>query len=360
MRTMKKTITLLLGLTMIFALGHAQNIDIATVAIPAGTFTMGSPDDESYRQNNEIVHEVTLSAFTMSKYEITCKEFAGFLNVKGIGSNGKYSAGNYPTEPLISANGGMYYTPMQLEYVDGKWSPVAGGDNYPVVNVTWYGATEFATYAGGRLPTEAEWEYACRATTTTRFNTGVDLAPEQANYDCFGSGTCPSYIEISSKAVGSYLPNAWGLYDMHGNVAEWCSDYPATRFAESETNPTGDATGFFRAIRGGSWHDASADWCRSAARNVLDPVEYDGVVGFRIVKSTSTGIKELSSQLPVRIQNGNIIVTAQSGSPVEVFNALGLKLQSQTANSVETTLSNLPKGQVLIVRSGNAVARVIL
>lgn len=360
---MNKTITLLLGLILTIAMGHAQNINIATVAIPAGTFTMGSPDDEVYRSNKEIVHEVILSAFTMSKYEITCKEFASFLNAKAIGSNGKYAAGNYPTEPLIFAESNMNSTPMQLEYVDGKWSPVAGGDNYPVVNVTWYGATEFATYAGGRLPTEAEWEYACRATTTTRFNTGVDLAPGQANYDCFNSGTCPSYIETSSKAVGSYLPNAWGLYDMHGNVAEWCSDYPATRFAESETDPTGDATGKSRAVRGGGWNDADADYCRSAARDVWSPVDYHGALGFRIVKSTLvSGLHhgETTSKLSVYSQNGNLVVSTQRGNEIRVLNVYGQKLQRKQAVSNETSFSGLPKGQLLIVKSGKDAAKTIL
>lgn len=216
---MKKTILLVLGLTMAFSIAQAQNdsmyvmkagavilkqsikladvdsiifyrptitnsttLIIETVDIPAGTFTMGSPSSEAGRNaNNEVQYEVTLSAFKMSKYEITNAEYAAFLNAKSIGSDGKYVAGAYPTSVLIYAS--VSPSDWGLHYTGGQWIPASGFENYPVVFVTWYGATEFATYAGGRLPTEAEWEYACRANTTTPYNTGDCLSYTQANYN---------------------------------------------------------------------------------------------------------------------------------------------------------------------------------
>jgi formylglycine-generating enzyme required for sulfatase activity len=117
----------------------------------------------------------------MSKYEITNTQYAAFLNARGIGSNGLYAAGAYPTQALIYASSGSY--DLGLHYSGSQWTPVAGYETSPVINVTWYGATEFATYAGGTLPTEAQWEYACRAGTTTPFSTGNYLTNLQANYN---------------------------------------------------------------------------------------------------------------------------------------------------------------------------------
>jgi hypothetical protein len=151
-----------------------QQLKIELASIPAGTFTMGSPTNEPNRDSDETQFQVTLSAFRMSKYEITNAQYAAFLNAKNIGSDGKYAAGAYPTQPLIYASSGSYN--WGLNYTGGQWAPVAGYENHPVINVTWYGATEFATYVGGALPTEAQWEYAARGGTTTAFHTGACLS----------------------------------------------------------------------------------------------------------------------------------------------------------------------------------------
>ena len=140
------------------------SLKLETVLIPAGTFTMGSPADEPNRGTDETQHQVTLSAFRMSKYEITNAQYAAFLNAKSIGSDGKYAAGAYPTQALIYASSSSY--DWGLHYTNNQWVPVSGYENNPVINVTWYGATEFATYIGGTLPTEAQWEYACRGAST--------------------------------------------------------------------------------------------------------------------------------------------------------------------------------------------------
>jgi formylglycine-generating enzyme len=259
-------------------------LNIATVQIPAGTFTMGSPINEVDRFDDERQHQVTLSAFRMSKYEITNARYAAFLNTKSIGSDGRYTAGVFPTQTLIWASSGHY--DWGLHYTSEQWIPVAGYENHPVINVTWYGATEFATYAGGILPTEAQWEYACRGNTNTPFNVGNCLSNVQANYNwllpysiCTNTiTTCPG----TTQTAGTYSVNAYGLYDMHGNVWEWCSDWYGTYPATTQSNPTGETTGMSRVFRGGGWN-GNARFCRSAYRGNYYPESYSNFIGFRII-----------------------------------------------------------------------------
>ena len=261
-----------------------QKLKIELVSISAGTFTMGSPATEVNHESGEVEHQVTLSAFKMSKYEITNAQYAAFLNAKSIGSNGTYAAGAYPTQALIYATSGSY--DWGLHYNTNKWEPVAGYENNPVINVTWYGATEFATYAGGTLPTEAQWEYACRAGTSTPFNTGDFLTNLQANYDWaypYNGGTNTATTSPGKpQAVGTYAANAWGLHDMHGNVWEWCSDWYGTYPTTSQNNPTGATTGSHRVHRGGGWSGSAQD-CRSAYRNRNYPSYGNSHRGFRVV-----------------------------------------------------------------------------
>ena len=255
--------------------------DIPTSAIPSGSFTMGSPLTEVNRNTDETQYQVTLSAFRMSKYEITNAQYAAFLNAKSIGSNGLYAAGAYPTQTLIYSN-----TSWGLTYSGSQWVPVAGYENAPVINVTWYGATEYATYIGGTLPTEAQWEYACRAGTTTPFNTGDFLTNGQANYNWAypyngGTNTVTTYPG-KTQPVGTYAANAYGLYDMHGNVYECCADLYGTYPTTAQTDPTGAATGSYRVLRGGGW-DSYARSCRSAFRISYIPGNYSDGIGFRVV-----------------------------------------------------------------------------
>jgi formylglycine-generating enzyme required for sulfatase activity len=160
----------------------------------------------------------------------------------------------------------------------------AVGDDFPVESVTWLQAVEFcrklselpAEKEAGRvyrLPTEAEWEYACRAGTTSPWHCGEGLAPAQANF----SGR-------NTQRVGSYPPNAWGLYDMHGNVREWCSDYYDGKYylRGPAGDPQGPETGSHRVARGGSWRDSDV-LCRSAYRFNDAPVLADDHIGFRVV-----------------------------------------------------------------------------
>jgi formylglycine-generating enzyme required for sulfatase activity len=264
-----------------FPLNNGSNpLNIETALIPAGTFAMGSPLTEPDRFDNEVQHLVTLSVYRMSKYETSNAQFAAFLNAKSIASNGLYALGAFPTQVLIYAN-----SSWGLTWTGTQWQPVAGKENFPVVNVTWYGATEFATYAGGRLPTEAEWEYACRGNTITAFSTGTCLNNTEANYAWLLPLTgCTNTITTypgQTQAINSYSPNAYGLYNMHGNVFEWCSDWYGTYSTTVQTNPTGASTGTTRVIRGGSWN-FNAQACRSAFRNAYNPYSNYFTGGFRL------------------------------------------------------------------------------
>ena len=265
--------------------GTTTKIDISMVNIPAGNFMMGTPTSEPNHGANETQFQVTLSAFKMSKYEITNAQYAAFLNAEKIGANALYAAGAYPNQTLIYQSTPPY--DWGLHYSGTLWVPVTGFENSPVTAVNFYGATVFATYVGGRLPTEAEWEYACRAGTTGPFSTGSCLSSLEANYGWSQPyNTCVRTNNPSPGkplAVGSYAPNPWGLYDMQGNEWEWCSDiygaYPTT----PQTNPTGAKTGTGRVTRGGSY-DASAAMCRSGSRAGCDANPITGLnMGMRIV-----------------------------------------------------------------------------
>jgi formylglycine-generating enzyme required for sulfatase activity len=184
------------------------------------------------------------------------------------------------------------------EVTNAQWSRVMGGvpsnwkdDDRPVENVTWTDVVEFCRKlseqpeerAAGRvyrLPTEAEWEYACRAGTTTKWASGDDekTLGDMAWFDT-NSGS-------QTRPVGQKRPNAWGLYDMHGNVWEWCSDWYGAYAAEAIADPTGPAGGSDRVLRGGSWY-STATYCWSAFRYGDVPLSrYDGL-GFRLALSPS-------------------------------------------------------------------------
>ena len=251
---------------------------IKMVSIKAGTFTMGSPPSEPERYSDEgPQYSVTLSAFRLSAYAITNEQYCRFLNDRGIGSNGQGSVTGFGTQYLIYSSG------WGVAYASGQWRPQTGYAGHPVVYVTWYGAKAFCDWAGGRLPTEAEWEYACRAGTTTPFNTGNNLTTLQANYNGnypYNGNPKGTYLG-RTQPVGSYAPNAWWLYEMHSNVWEWCNDWRGNYSSSSQTNPTGPSSGLGRVIRGGSW-GSSAGGCRSAWRSDDGPDGYGPDIGFRL------------------------------------------------------------------------------
>jgi len=163
---------------------------------------------------------------------------------------------------------------------------VSQADDEPVTMVTWQQAVDFCRWLSKkedrpyRLPTEAEWEYACRAGTTTKSSRGDSLSVEQANI--------AGDKRHRTQPVGSYPPNPWGLYDMHGNVAEWCLDWYGAYPSEAQTDPLGRAGGYVRVVRGGSydvpaWKDDNARYCRSANRAGHLPQDANRCTGFRVV-----------------------------------------------------------------------------
>jgi formylglycine-generating enzyme required for sulfatase activity len=253
--------------------------ELNMVWIPCGTFVMGSPTSEAERFSDETQHTVTLTkGFYMGKYAVTQGEYLALM-----GSNPSY----FTTED--------YYG-----------NPIPPDLNRPVEQVSWIDATNYCAHltvqeqAAGRLPagwvyrlpTESEREYACRAGTTTAFHYGNALHGGMANfYDYYEYDASIGDIYVSNPAVpwlprtttvGSYQPNAWGLYDMHGNVWEWCQDWYGSYPSGTVADPQGPASGSARVIRGGCWSIVGRD-CRSAGRNGGIPSDGDGGLGFRVV-----------------------------------------------------------------------------
>ena len=245
--------------------------------IPAGTFLMGSPEDELGRESNETQHQVTLTQdYYVGVFEVTQRQYELVT-----GSNPSYYKGD--TRPVEN-----------VSYDDLRGTSAEGGAGWPgqghaVDAGSFFGKLRAKTGLVLDLPTEAQWEYACRAGTTTALNSGKDLT---------ATGACPNLAEVGRydynksdgkggysqhTRVGSYLPNAWGLYDMHGNVYEWCLDWFSSYGTAAVTDPAGSPTGSDRVFRGGSWYSRYAPDCRSAPRYSFDPsYRYDNF-GFRAV-----------------------------------------------------------------------------
>ena len=260
--------------------------DVKLLFIRGGTFTMGSPASEPGRSDRETQHVVAVYDFYLSEKEITNEQYCRFLNEIGVRNNGYITIPVYGYVRLIEKS----EWGVQYSYSSYKWIPAGDADNHPVRNVSWYGAMSYCAWAGGRLPTEAEWEYACRAGTTTPFNTGNNITTSQANYNGipYNNNDARGTYLRRTQSVGSYVPNAWGLYDMQGNVSEWCSDWHGVFGPgdEGSIDPQGPSSGSYRVWRGGNWY-FSAACSRSSYRNYFHPASCDNYIGFRIACSSN-------------------------------------------------------------------------
>ena len=232
---------------------------------------MGSPKSENYRNSEEKQHTLMLSDFYISTTEITIAQYLEFLNEIEVNKDGSYHGLEYidmdDKECPIDFNNNKFFFSANHFILN---------ENYPVCEVTWAGAVAFAKWAGGRLPTEAEWEYAARGGNKSKgfIYAGSDTIRKVAVY----LGTSKRKL----KPVASKPPNELGLFDMSGSVWEWCQDWYAPYPTTNQTNPTGGKTGKFRVIRGGSWNNHAED-CRVAYRGNRNPKSSGIDCGFRIV-----------------------------------------------------------------------------
>jgi formylglycine-generating enzyme required for sulfatase activity len=210
---------------------------------------MGSPTTEEGRKDDEYQHQVTLSRlFYIQTTEVTVGQW-------------RLVMGNNPS-----------YSP--------------GCDDCPVDNVSWVDAQEFIGHLNAkeganyyRLPTEAEWEYSSRAGSNTAYCFGSSTS-QLGNYAWYNENS-----EYKKHPVGRKRPNAWGLYDMHGNAWEWCQDWYGDYPLGSVTDPDGPSTGSDRVFRGGHWLSLYASYCRSASRSSINPYNHYEILGFRLART---------------------------------------------------------------------------
>ena len=247
------------------------------VEVPGGTFVMGCVDgrDTPCEDNELPPHQVTLSGFAMSKYEITNRQYATFLNM----------ASNVPDDLSAWYQIGDRVN-ARIEKNGDRYIVQAGFENHPVTLVSWTGARAFARWLSQetgntyRLPTEAEWEYAARG--------GEKGATEQFKFSGSNNlnevGWWSENSKLSTHPVGQKQPNLLGLYDMSGNVWEWCSDLYGLYQQGSSQNPIGATESQFRVNRGGGWESVD-DYCRMAFRNTTYPSQTGTHLGFRLVRS---------------------------------------------------------------------------
>jgi len=242
-----------------------NSVNMTLMYIPAGTFRMGSPLSEAERGSDEgPQHEITLTRrFYLAIYPVTQRQYQAVM-----GTNPSY-------------------------FHAGK----GGGPDFPVESISWHEAVEFcgrlsdlpeekAAGRAYRLPTEAEWEYACRGGVAMPFSSGLTLSGREANFNGnypYGPTGRGGYLERTSK-VGSYPPNPYGLFDMHGNVWEWCADYYDRNYYRNSPryDPKGPGEGTLRVVRGGSCYNIGR-FCRSAYRFGIAPGNRDIDVGMRVI-----------------------------------------------------------------------------
>ena len=246
--------------------------------IDPGTFLMGSPENELGHYDDETQHKVAISQpFYIGVFEVTQRQYR---MIEGMDSPGLKFKGD--TKPVD-----------HISFIDIRgWECLGDSESKSdeIDDSSFLGGLRSKLRMNFDLPTEAQWEYACRAGTTTALSNGRNLTDRKHDDGldglgryAFNGGCAEGSVQNGHVPVGSYLPNAWGLYDMHGNVSEWCFDrYKADLGSDAVCDPKGPEKGKFRVLRGGSW-DSPASSCRSASRDLYYP-DYDfSSYGFRVV-----------------------------------------------------------------------------
>jgi formylglycine-generating enzyme required for sulfatase activity len=251
----------------------APDIQLEMVEIPGSTFLMGAPKSEAQSYDSERPqHKVTISPFFMGKFTITQEQWR-----------------------VIAADESLKVK-IDLQPEPANFKGKKDSAQRPVEQVSWEDATEFCarlakkTGRAYRLPTEAEWEYACRAGTTTPFAFGATITPDIVNYDGnypYADAPKGQYRQETIPVGSLGVANAFGVFDMHGNVWEWCQDWYGEYTNKEQTDPTGPPTGEYRLLRGGSWDNYSRS-CRAAFRNNLVARNFLANVGFRVVVGART------------------------------------------------------------------------
>jgi len=241
--------------------------------IEPGTFTMGSPTDELGRKSKETKHQVTLTrGCWMAVFETTQRQWELVMGEKPSYFDDSSCYESRPVEKV------------SYDMIRGSSTGAGWPANSDVDAESFLGKLRAKTGGMFDLPTEAQWEYACRAGTTTALNSGKNLTKASycPNMDDVGRYNNNGGSSDGTAKVGSYAPNAWGLYDMHGNVSEWCLDWGLTDLGDSAvSDPSGEASGSNRILRGGNWN-SDAELCRSAFRGSASPATIAIYSGFRL------------------------------------------------------------------------------
>jgi formylglycine-generating enzyme required for sulfatase activity len=239
------------------------SISMEMIFCPPGTFTMGSPTSETGRGTDETQHQVTLTnGFYLGKYEVTQAQYQMVMNGNSAGLNAdpsQFKGSNRPVEQASWEDAQVFLT--RLNSIEQSAGRLPNGWKYV-------------------LPTEAEWEYACRAGTTTAYSWGNDINSSRANYNWDG-GPNDGNDSKQTVNIGQFSANPWGFFDMHGNVWEWVHDWKANYLTGAQTDPEGPASGSYRVIRGGSWHN-DGSILRSAKHNNFTPSSRGYNLGFRV------------------------------------------------------------------------------
>ncbi|WEG13547.1 formylglycine-generating enzyme family protein [Pullulanibacillus sp. KACC 23026] len=276
------------------------------IYIPGGEFLMGTEDKEGFPWDGEgPIRNVTVKPFYIDPYTVTNLEFKQFVEVTGYVTEAEKFKWSYVFHLFVPSTGvkvlgSPRQTPWWLAVEEAYWKQPEGPGSgieerldHPVVHISWNDAQAYCDWAGKRLPTEAEWEFAARGgLVQKRYPWGDDLTPDGKHMCNIWQGKFPVENDASDGYVGTapvktYEPNGYGLYQIVGNVWEWCSDFFSPTYHKSGqcVNPTGPADGTSRTMRGGSYlcHKSYCNRYRVAARSQNTPDSSSGNVGFRCV-----------------------------------------------------------------------------